>query len=269
MSFEFVVGCRVLGWQCPHFLRVSEIEIEDKRCNEKGADQAIKRHQIAYPNEQDCRGENDCPIADESLATDSNGSEQRRHAQDQQDVRDIGANNIADGDARRASQRSLNARHEFRRRRPKADQCQPDEQGRHTKKRCRPCSAAHQQLAADDEQHKSARKKQVVFQVAPSHRVRRKWRGASDCAMGAVPCSGPTISALGSKAALWSAGDLRPQHLQQRSRATLSHQTCRFSLPLARETRRRKLFMLDVHSLNAGAGSSRQNTASMRFRARR
>ncbi len=68
MSFEFVVGCRVLGWQCPHFLRVSEIEIEDKRCNEKGADQAIKRHQIAYPNEQDGRRRERLPDrGDESL----------------------------------------------------------------------------------------------------------------------------------------------------------------------------------------------------------
>jgi hypothetical protein len=75
--------------------------------------------------------------------------------QDQQDVRDVAADHVADRDPGRPDQRGLHASHQLRGRRAEAHQGKPDQQRRDAETPGQRDRAAHQRLAAGDQKQQT------------------------------------------------------------------------------------------------------------------
>ena len=98
-------------------------------------------------------------IAPEGRRGDGERQDDRGNAENEQDIGDVRAQHIAERDPRRAGQRGLDAGSEFRHRSAEADDGQPGEQRGYPQRTGQADRAAHQQLAADCQQHQSAEDK--------------------------------------------------------------------------------------------------------------
>ena len=104
------------------------------------------------------------------------GGDYGRHPEDQQDVGDIAANHVANGQVTAAIQCCLHAHRGFRRAGAEGHDGQADDQGRDTELCGQLGSAAHQYFGASDQQHQAG---DDINESHQGHCARLQKNGAS------------------------------------------------------------------------------------------
>ena len=93
------------------------------------------------------------PVAAEFMRLHDDRRQRRRPAEDQEDIGDVAADHVADGNPRRAGKGGLKAGHEFRRGGAEAHQRHADDHGRDAEPFGDGDRSAHQCFAAEKEAH--------------------------------------------------------------------------------------------------------------------
>jgi hypothetical protein len=94
------------------------------------------------------------------------GRERAHHAQDEQDIEDVAAHHVADGDVVLPGERGAHRHRHLGRTRAKGHHGEPDDQWRHAERQGELGRAAHQRARTQDQQGQTAQKQQEVHRVA-------------------------------------------------------------------------------------------------------
>ncbi len=143
------------------FGQVGRHRVGEQQQEKQPAEQAADAAREAYERQQQARAEQDRAVATERRRLRRERLDQRTDAHDQQDVGDVATDDVADGEARRAGERRIQARDQLRGRGAEADQRETDQERRHLKALRHRHGAAHQELAAREQQDEAGRQQQI------------------------------------------------------------------------------------------------------------